>query len=91
MVAKPHQHNSAKAGCAEYVKRKKAKKMTKCCKPVYWKHDEGWDVYRQSSFSWINSRWIPDWFDDFIIEDAPTKKNAIEQFAGFHVLGICLV
>ena len=63
----------------------------KKCKVIFWKHQDGWDVYRQSDCSWYGDKWIPDWFDDFIIEDAPTKKNATEQLAGFHVLGVCLV
>jgi hypothetical protein len=63
----------------------------KVCKPVYFKHDMGWDVYPQSECYRFNGEWIPAWFDGFIFEDMPSKAEAMRELAKFHLLGICLV
>ena len=63
----------------------------RCCDLVYWKHEDGWDVYRRSDCREINGHWVPNWFDDFVIEDAPTKAEAMAEIKSRHILGICLV
>ncbi len=76
----------------ERVSNRTEKQMSKkCCEIVYWKHDDGWDVYPQSECRKVDGRWIPNWFDCFIIEDAPTKKDAINAINELHILGVCLV
>ena len=67
--------------------------MTKrnCCKPVFFKHEDGWDIYSASECAIQNGELVPKWFDSAIVEDAKTKKVATEQFEGMHPLGICLV
>lgn len=65
--------------------------MAKCCDIVYWKHDDGWDAYQRSECELFNGKWIPKWFDDFVIEDAPTKADAVRQIKEMHILGVCLV
>ena len=62
-----------------------------CCEPVYWKHEDGWDIYKKSDCNFYGGSWIPRWFDCAIAEDLPTRKAAEEELATFHVLGICLV
>jgi hypothetical protein len=63
----------------------------KCCDVVYWNHNEGWDVYKKDDCQFVNNHWIPNWFDCFIVEDAPTKKDAIKSINELHILGVCLV
>jgi len=65
--------------------------ICKKCDLVFWKHDDGWDCYQKTNCYAINGKWIPKWFDDFIIEDAPTKNDAMQKINSFHVLGICLI
>lgn len=63
-----------------------------CCKPVFWKHEDGWDVYpRSECMQLADGSWVPKWFDSPIVEDARTRKEASAEIADFHVLGICLV
>jgi len=67
----------------------------KCCKPVYFRHEDGWDVYPKSECHqplWAqgNTTWIPRWFDEAIIEDAPTKLAAQKEMADLHPFGLCL-
>jgi hypothetical protein len=64
---------------------------TKCCDPVYWKHDSGWDAYTRSSCYEVEGSWIPRWFDDFIVEDCATKKEAVKHVRSLHFLGVCIV
>jgi len=63
----------------------------KCCDVVYWKHNEGWDAYKKGDCQFVNNHWVPNWFDSFIVEDAPTKKDAIKSINELHILGVCLV
>jgi len=65
--------------------------MKRCCDLIYWKHDDGWDVYHRSECQPINGTWVPNWFDNFVIEDAPTKAAAKAEIASRHILGLCLV
>jgi hypothetical protein len=65
--------------------------MSNCCEVIYWKHDDGWDAYLKRDCANHNGKWIPRWFDDFIIEDAVSKKVASAEVASMHILGICLV
>lgn len=65
--------------------------MAKCCEPVYWKHEDGWDIYNKSDCYLINGHYVPRWFDNFIVEDLPTKKAAMQEVKDRHVLGVCLV
>ena len=65
--------------------------MNRCCDIVYWKHEDGWDAYNKCDCQWINGKWIPNWFDNFVIEDAPTKAAAVQQIKEMHILGLCLV
>lgn len=63
-----------------------------CCKPVLWKHGDGWDVYtREQCQKAEDGTLVPTWFDDAIIEDAPTKRAALTELAQMHILGICIV
>ena len=62
-----------------------------CCDPIYWKHEDGWDVYLKSNCRKINGQYVPNWFDDFVIEDMPTKSAAIKQIMERHIFGLCLV
>lgn len=63
-----------------------------CCKPVLWKHDDGWDVYaRRQCDRAEDGTWVPRWFDDAAVEDAPTKRAALVELANMHLLGICMV
>lgn len=63
-----------------------------CCKPVFWRHEDGWDVYpREECMQLTDGSWVPRWFDQFIIEDAPTRKAAAAELKEWHVFGICLV
>lgn len=63
------------------------------CPVVFWKHKDGWDIYRKSDcyLSAFSGEWIPQWFDDAIVEDAKTKKEAVKELSTWHVLGVCLV
>jgi hypothetical protein len=70
---------------------KENKLMKRCCDLVYWKHEDGWDVYHRSECQQINGAWVPNWFDNFVIEDAPTKAAAKAEIASRHLLGMCLV
>jgi len=62
----------------------------KCCQPIFWKHDEGWDVYKKTDCTKHGSTFVPTWFDCAIIEDAKTKSDAMNQLKELHPLGICL-
>jgi hypothetical protein len=63
----------------------------KCCSLVYWKHEDGWDVFRKSDCYELNGKWIPSWFDTALIEDYPTKQKAIDEMRDWHKHGFCLV
>lgn len=63
----------------------------KVCKPVFWKHEDGWDVFKRSDCTKYEDTWMPNWFDCQIIEDAKTKKEAIYELEQSHFLGMCLV
>lgn len=66
---------------------------TKCrkCKPVFFKHEDGWDVYSEKDcYSLQDGSLHPRWYDNCIVEDAPTKRNAIEQLATLHTFGMCI-
>jgi hypothetical protein len=65
--------------------------MKRCCDLIYWKHEDGWDVYHRSECRPINGAWVPNWFDNFVIEDAPTKAAAMAEIKSRHILGLCLV
>jgi hypothetical protein len=78
--------------CAVFVKEKKRGKMNcKKCDLILFKHEDGWDCYKKADCYKINGKWIPRWFDDFIIEDAASKQEASNKIKALHVLGICLV
>jgi hypothetical protein len=61
------------------------------CKPVAFKHEDGWDIYPKSECQNINGKWIPKFFDCAIVEDAKTKKEAFDEWRKSHLFGICLV
>lgn len=61
-----------------------------CCNPVIWKHEDGWDVYAQEECAHVNGAWVPQWFDNPMVEDAPTKAAALKELQDWHVLGICM-
>lgn len=65
--------------------------MKRCCELVYWKHDDGWDVFRKSDCYKLDDQWIPSWFDTALIEDYPTKQSAIDEMRDWHKFGFCLV
>lgn len=66
--------------------------MSKCCNIVYWKHDDGWDVFRRSDcFKNWDGSFVPTGFDCALIEDYPTKQAAIVEMKDWHKYGICLV
>jgi hypothetical protein len=61
------------------------------CRPVIWKHQDGWDVYpRSECYPAPDGSMIPAWFDSALVEDAPTRKAAIEELLEWHPIGICL-
>lgn len=63
----------------------------KCCDLVYWKHDDGWDVFLKSDCQRLSDgTFVPRWFDCQIVEDAPTKKAARAEIAELHQV-FCLV
>jgi hypothetical protein len=62
------------------------------CSPVIYRHEDGWDIYPISEcYRAPDGTWIPAWFDGSIVQDAETRKAALEELAGWHVLGFCLV
>lgn len=68
--------------------------MSKCCSIVYWKHEDGWDAYRKQDCRKLNDgTWVPNWFDNPVIEDYPTKKSAIDEIKNeWHKYGMfCFV
>ena len=77
------------------MRRKRVANMVRCtkCQIVYFRHDDGWDIYKAEDCYKINGHLVPRWFDCAIVEDAPTKKAAYEEWKGYHIkeLGICLV
>jgi hypothetical protein len=62
----------------------------KVCKPVFYKHEDGWDAYPQRECYRLNGEWIPAWFDGFLVEDAPTKAAAQKEVDSLHLFGMCL-
>ena len=69
--------------------------MIRCrtCTPVVWHHADGWDVYPGTECYQPNGtgRRVPRWFDSPIVEDAPTRVDALNQLAEWHPHGLCLV
>jgi hypothetical protein len=65
-------------------------KLYPCCAPVLFHHDCGWDAYRTSECTTINNKLVPAWFDNAIVEDAPTKEACIRELSELHVLGVCI-
>lgn len=66
--------------------------MTTCrnCRPVYFKHEDGWDAYRREDCERIGNTWIPSFFDRPLSIDQPTKAAAIREVADLHPAGLCL-
>lgn len=62
-----------------------------CCDVVYWKHADGWDVYRKEDCVLFGKKWVPRWFDMFIVEDCPTLADAKYEINTWHPLNVCLV
>ena len=60
---------------------------------MFYKHEDGWDVFKKSDCYYIDQykTWFPSWFDSYVIEDAPTKADAMKQLQGMHILGMCFV
>lgn len=67
-----------------------------CCKPVYWQHEDGWDVYRQDECERVMAtdihgknpkpRWSPKWpGNNTLVEDAPTRAEAVEAVKALHL------
>jgi hypothetical protein len=71
------------------------KKLMRCrkCNIVYFRHEDGWDIYKAEDCYEINGHLVPQWFDNAIVEDAPSKKSARQEWESYHIpqLGICLV
>lgn len=66
--------------------------MKKCCSLIYWKHDDGWDVFRRSDcFKNWDGTFVPKSFDCALIEDQETKQQAIKEMKDWHRFGFCLV
>lgn len=63
----------------------------KCCNLIYWKHEDGWDVYRREDCYQVAQTWVPTWFDTAVVEDLPTKAEAIKEMKDWHKNGFCLV
>jgi hypothetical protein len=61
------------------------------CQPVAFKHADGWDIYPKSECHKVEGEWIPAWFDCAIVEDAPTRKAAFDEWRKAHFMGICMV
>jgi hypothetical protein len=51
----------------------------------------GWDCYDKTECHKFQGAWLPLWFDNPIVEDAPTKKDATQQIKDLHILGVCLI
>lgn len=61
------------------------------CQPVFYKHQDGWDIYRRADCDVLETgQLMPKWFDGAIVEDAPTKAAAKQELASLHILGMCL-
>ncbi len=73
------------------IEEQKGNLMSKCCEVVYFKHDMGWDCYDKTECYKFQGAWLPRWFDNPVVEDAPTKKDATQQIKDLHILGVCLV
>ncbi len=67
--------------------------MSNCkkCDVIYFKFDTGWDAYRKEDCILSNGQWIPQWFDNAIVEEQPTKRSAVQEVQSWHLLGLCLV
>lgn len=61
------------------------------CKPVAYKHEDGWDIYPKSECYKLGTDWIPAWFDSAIVEDALTRTAAFIEWRKAHIFGICMV
>lgn len=64
----------------------------RACKPVLFRHEDGWDIYpRSECYMTHDGTYIPAWFDQPIVTDAPTRAAAIREWAEFHPgLGFCI-
>lgn len=62
----------------------------KICRPVLFKHDDGWDIYSARDCYEVGGELIPRWFDRPLVQDAPTKAAAIAEWKEMHtrVLGL---
>lgn len=62
----------------------------KVCRPVLFKHDDGWDIYSARDCYEVGGELIPRAFDRPLVLDAPTKAAAIEEWKDGHtpVLGV---
>lgn len=62
------------------------------CRPVLYRHEDGWDAYPASEcYALPDGSLIPAWFDAAIVEDAPTRKAAVEELRSLHgPFGTCI-
>ncbi len=72
------------------VPTKSASRVFKCCQPIFWKHEDGWDVYRKDDCDKHGKTYVPRWFDCAIVEDASTLAEAVAELKEQHPAGICL-
>lgn len=65
------------------------------CTPFFFKHEDGWDVFRKADTELDWDVRVPSDFGAQIIEDAPTRKIAKElyeeQMRSAHFFGMCLM
>lgn len=64
----------------------------KACRPLFWRHADGWDVYPhwETYIDPHTRKRTPRWFDGFIVEDAPTRDEAVRLWQESHLLGYCI-
>lgn len=73
------------------VPSKSNAKVYKCCKPIFYKHQGGWDIYSKSDCTKYGKTFVPNWFDCAIVEDAETLADAVAQLKDLHPAGFCMV
>jgi hypothetical protein len=74
----------------EATEQRKLIRRFPCCKPVLNKHEDGWDAHRLADCQTLRDGLIvPAFFDNLLVEDAPTKKAAILALNKSHLWGMC--
>lgn len=71
--------------------------MKKCCSVLYFDYTDielGWDAYLKKDCVEFDGSWVPDNFDNAIVNGAATKSEAQKEAKKYleetHILGLCL-